>query len=174
MGRVHLGKRINMKSEIEIWARKLGEKLQAHDIMVATAESCTGGGVAYAITEISGSSAWFDRGFVTYTNQAKQQMLGVPSELILAHGAVSAEVVAAMAAGALAHSNAQLSVAISGIAGPLGGTPEKPVGTVWMGWARSGGEEPIRTRCFQFAGDRHQVREQAIVMALRGMCEFIQ
>ena len=109
-----------------------------------------------------------------FSQKAKQQMLGVPSELILAHGAVSAEVVAAMAAGALAHSTAQLSVAISGIAGPLGGTPEKPVGTVWMGWARSGGEEPIRTRCFQFAGDRHQVREQAIVMALQGMCEFIQ
>ena len=163
-----------MKSEIEIWARKLGEKLQVHDIMVATAESCTGGGVAYAITEISGSSAWFDRGFVTYTNQAKQQMLGVPSELILNHGAVSAEVVAAMAAGALAHSTAQLSVAISGIAGPLGGTAEKPVGTVWMGWARSGGEAQVRTHRFQFAGDRQQVREQAIVMALRGMCEFIQ
>ena len=163
-----------MKSEIEIWARKLGEKLQAHDIMVATAESCTGGGVAYAITEISGSSAWFDRGFVTYTNQAKQQMLGVPSELILNHGAVSAEVVTAMAAGALAHSTAQLSVAISGIAGPLGGTTEKPVGTVWMGWARSGGEAQVRTHRFQFAGDRQQVREQAIVMALRGTCEFIQ
>ena len=163
-----------MKSEIEIWARKLGEKLQVHDIMVATAESCTGGGVAYAITEISGSSAWFDRGFVTYTNQAKQQMLGVPSELILNHGAVSGEVVAAMAAGALAYSSAQLSVAISGIAGPLGGTAEKPVGTVWMGWARSGGEAQVRTHRFQFAGDRQQVREQAIVMALRGMCEFIQ
>ena len=163
-----------MKSEIEIWARKLGEKLQVHDIMVATAESCTGGGVAYAITEISGSSAWFDRGFVTYTNQAKQQMLGVPSELILNHGAVSGEVVAAMAAGALAYSSAQLSVAISGIAGPLGGTAEKPVGTVWMGWARSGGEAQVRTHRFQFAGDRQQVREQAIVMALRGTCEFIQ
>ena len=97
-----------------------------------------------------------------------------PSAAAMNHGAVSAEVVTAMAAGALAHSTAQLSVAISGIAGPLGGTPEKPVGTVWMGWARSGGEEPIRTRCFQFAGDRHQVREQAIVMALQGMCEFIQ
>ena len=163
-----------MNSEIESWARRLGEKLQAHAIMAATAESCTGGGVAYAITEISGSSAWFDRGFVTYTNQAKQQMLGVPSELILNHGAVSGEVVAAMATGALAHSNAQLSVAISGIAGPLGGTVEKPVGTVWMGWARSGGEAPIRTHRFEFAGDRQQVREQAIVMALQGMCDFIQ
>ena len=163
-----------MNSEIESWARRLGEKLQAHAIMAATAESCTGGGVAYAITEISGSSAWFDRGFVTYTNQAKQQMLGVPSELILNHGAASGEVVAAMAAGALAYSSAQLSVAISGIAGPLGGTAEKPVGTVWMGWARSGGEAQVRTHRFQFAGDRQQVREQAIVMALRGMCEFIQ
>ncbi len=163
-----------MNLEIVSWARALGEKLQAHGIMAATAESCTGGGVAYAITEISGSSAWFDRGFVTYTNQAKQQMLGVPNELILARGAVSAEVVAAMAAGALAHSNAQLSVAISGIAGPLGGTAEKPVGTVWIGWDRTGNEAPIRTHCFQFAGDRQQVREQAIVMALQGMCEFIQ
>ncbi len=165
---------MRMNLEIVSWARALGEKLQAHGIMAATAESCTGGGVAYAITEISGSSAWFDRGFVTYTNQAKQQMLGVPSELILAHGAVSAEVVAAMAAGALAHSNAQLSVAISGIAGPLGGTAEKPVGTVWMGWARCGGEAQVRTHRFEFAGDRQQVREQAIVMALQGMCEFIQ
>ena len=163
-----------MQESIAALAVQLGLALKERGWLACTAESCTGGGVAYAITEISGSSAWFDRGFVTYTNQAKQQMLGVPSELILAHGAVSAEVVAAMAAGALAHSSAQLSVGISGIAGPLGGTPEKPVGTVWMGWARSGGEEPIRTRCFQFAGDRHQVREQAIVMALQGMCEFIQ
>ena len=163
-----------MQESIAALAVQLGLALKERGWLACTAESCTGGGVAYAITEISGSSAWFDRGFVTYTNQAKQQMLGVPSELILAHGAVSAEVVAVMAAGALAHSSAQLSVAISGIAGPLGGTPEKPVGTVWMGWARSGGEEPIRTRCFQFAGVRHQVREQAIVMALQGMCEFIQ
>ena len=163
-----------MQESITALAVQLGLALKERGWLACTAESCTGGGVAYAITEISGSSAWFDRGFVTYTNQAKQQMLGVPSELILNHGAVSGEVVAAMAAGALAYSSAQLSVAISGIAGPLGGTAEKPVGTVWIGWARSGGEEPIRTRCFQFAGDRHQVREQAIVMALQGMCEFIQ
>ncbi len=163
-----------MQESITALAVQLGLALKERGWLACTAESCTGGGVAYAITDVPGSSAWFDRSFITYSNEAKQQMLGVPSELILAHGAVSAEVVAAMAAGALARSSAQLSVAISGIAGPLGGTPEKPVGTVWMGWARSGGEESIRTRSFQFTGDRHQVREQAIIMALQGMCEFIQ
>lgn len=163
-----------MNSEINIWARTVGEKLQARGIMAVTAESCTGGGVAFAITDISGSSAWFDRSFVTYTNLAKQQMLGVSADLLLTHGAVSQQVVAAMATGALTHSAAQVSVAISGVAGPLGGTPEKPIGTVWMGWARSGANAPVLTRCFRFVGDRQQVREQAILAALQGMCNFIQ
>lgn len=143
--------------------------------MASTAESCTGGGVAYAITDISGSSAWFDRSFITYTNVAKMQMLGVEEATLQTHGAVSQEVVRAMALGALRHSVAQLSVAISGIAGPQGGTADKPVGTVWFAWALSA--EPsasVVTECFHLSGDRRQVREQAIKIALQGMCKLIQ
>ena len=167
---------MNMTSEIELWARRLGQALAARGWMATTAESCTGGGVAYAITEISGSSSWFDRSFVTYTNAAKQQMLGVDAALILAHGAVSQAVVQAMALGALRHSQAQLSVAISGVAGPLGGSVDKPVGTVWMAWAHGVDLERavVSYHCFHFEGDRRAVRQQAILAALQGMCKLIQ
>ncbi len=166
-----------MNSEIEFWATKLGEYLTARRLMAVTAESCTGGGVAYAITEIAGSSAWFDRGFVTYTNLAKSQMLGVEPDLIRCHGAVSEAVVRAMAIGALCESSAQLSVAVSGVAGPGGGSELKPVGHVCFAWALKLPEE-TEIRCIsdvcQFSGDRKQVREQAILKALQNMCKLIQ
>lgn len=148
-------------------AQQLGHKLLARHWMVATAESCTGGGVAYALTEVAGSSAWVDRGFVTYTNEAKQAMLGVQSDTLESYGAVSESVVNEMTAGALSHSNASIAVALSGIAGPGGGTSSKPVGTVWIGWRTKDGRQ--RAQCFLFHGDRAHVRHQAIVEALTGL-----
>ena len=149
----------------------VGHALQARGLLLATAESCTGGGVAQAVTDIPGSSAWFERGFVTYSNGAKSGMLGVPAELIAAHGAVSEEVAAAMAQGTLAHSEAQVAVSTTGIAGPTGGVPGKPVGTVCFGWAMDG---RVQTQRLVFAGDRQAVREQAVAHALRELLRFIQ
>lgn len=163
-----------MDAEIITWATRLGELLQARGWMATTAESCTGGGVACAITAIAGSSAWFDRSFVTYTNQAKAEMLGIAAELIEQHGAVSQPVVEAMALGALTHSSAQLSVAISGIAGPGGATPDKPVGLVWFAWAAKEQEGRVFCEERRFTGNRDEVRQQAILAALQGMCKFIQ
>nr|WP_229507067.1 CinA family protein [Pseudoduganella rivuli] len=134
--------------------------------MLATAESCTGGGVAQAVTDIAGSSAWFDRGFVTYSNDAKAAMLGVPPGLIAQHGAVSEEVAAAMAAGAQANSGAQAALSTTGIAGPGGAVPGKPVGTVWFGWSVGG---VVQTERRVFDGDRQAVREQAVAHALQGL-----
>nr|WP_229498923.1 CinA family protein [Pseudoduganella ginsengisoli] len=134
--------------------------------MLATAESCTGGGVAQAVTDIAGSSAWFDRGFVTYSNAAKTAMLGVPAALIAQHGAVSEEVAAAMAAGAAGSSSAQVAVSTTGIAGPGGAVPGKPVGTVWFGWSVAG---VVQTERVIFDGDRQAVREQAVAHALQGL-----
>ncbi|MGL5977103.1 MAG: nicotinamide-nucleotide amidohydrolase family protein, partial [Aeromonas sobria] len=130
---------MKLDAEIEHLASELGRALGQRGWLAATAESCTGGGVASAITDIAGSSGWFDRGFVTYTNEAKQQMLGVSGETLAQHGAVSEAVVLEMARGALAHSSASISVAISGIAGPGGATEGKPVGTVWFALADSNG-----------------------------------
>ena len=149
----------------------VGQALQARGLLLATAESCTGGGVAQAVTDISGSSVWFERGFVTYSNGAKTSMLGVPAELIAAHGAVSEEVAAAMAQGTLAHSEAQVAVSTTGIAGPTGGVPVKPVGTVCFGWAMDG---RVQTQRLVFAGDRQAVREQAVIHALQGLLRFIK
>ncbi|MCB1773726.1 MAG: nicotinamide-nucleotide amidohydrolase family protein [Gammaproteobacteria bacterium] len=149
----------------------LAQGLLARGWHVACAESCTGGGIAAAMTDLAGSSAWFDRAFVTYSNQAKQEMLGVSGETLARHGAVSRETVVEMAAGALARSAAQLSVAVSGIAGPGGGTPDKPVGTVWFAWATEGaGAEPV---CQRFDGDRAQVRAAAVDYALAGLLERV-
>lgn len=136
-------------------------------LRISTAESCTGGWVAQEITALAGSSEWFEAGFVTYSNEAKQSMLGVPGQLFISDGAVSEPVVRAMAAGAISHSCAQLSVAISGVAGPGGGSEEKPVGTVWIAWQLEG-HEGVAER-FLFSGDRHQVREQAVNEALEGL-----
>lgn len=152
-------------------AQVLGEKLTNADLVATTAESCTGGGVAYAITEISGSSLWFDRSFVTYSNGAKIQMLDVEEHLIQEFGAVSKEVVNAMAIGAIKNSDADIAVAISGIAGPDGGTEEKPVGTVCIAWynAHSG----HKTETYLFVGDRSEVRTQAIRLALLGLIDNV-
>lgn len=140
--------------------------------MLATAESCTGGWVAQAATAIAGSSAWFDRGFVTYSNPAKTDVLGVPAALLARHGAVSEPVARAMAEGALARSRAQVAVAITGIAGPDGGTAEKPVGTVWFAWAMQG--QGTRAEQRRFGGDREAVRRQSVAIALEGLLATIR
>ena len=139
--------------------------------MLVTAESCTGGWVAQVVTSVSGSSDWFDRGFVSYSNYSKQEMLGIKPETLDRHGAVSAEVAKEMAVGALTNSRAQVSVAISGIAGPAGGTPNKPIGTVWLAWAMEGKE--ARCRSTHFAGDREMVRQQAVMAALQGIIDTV-
>jgi nicotinamide-nucleotide amidase len=138
--------------------------------MLATAESCTGGMIAAACTDLAGSSAWFDRGFVTYSNAAKTAMLGVDPELIATHGAVSEPVARAMAAGALAHAQAQVAVAVTGIAGPTGGSAEKPVGTVWLGYALPGA---VHTELQHFPGDRAAVRAATVQHALRRLVELL-
>ena len=140
---VHLSEALSFDADVAA----LGDTLRQRGWMLATAESCTGGLIAAACTALAGSSDWFERGFVTYSNEAKHELLGVPEALITAHGAVSAEVACAMAAGALAHSRAQIAVAVTGIAGPAGASPGKPVGTVWLALARiaSSIEEPSCT-----------------------------
>jgi len=155
------------ESAIDALARDLGAALAARDLMCATAESCTGGLVAGAITAIAGSSGWFDRGFVTYTNDAKQELLGVPSDLLAMHGAVSEPVARAMAEGALQRSRASLAVAVTGIAGPGGGSPAKPVGMVCFAWAATGAPTRVETR--HFGGDRTTVRRAAVSAALDGL-----
>ena len=151
-------------------AIRAGNRLRDTRLMLATAESCTGGMVATAITDISGSSGWFERGFVTYSNQAKIEMIGVPSELIDRHGAVSEPVARAMAEGALANSRAQVSLSITGVAGPGGGTPEKPVGMVSFGWSN---RLHTSVETLVFKGDREQIRVQAAVHALRGLLALL-
>tara|TARA_R110001583_G_C5633063_1_gene407203 strand:- start:511 stop:987 length:477 start_codon:yes stop_codon:yes gene_type:complete len=156
-----------MKSQIE----QLAAALVQRNWTLVTAESCTGGGVAWSLTELTGSSAWFEGGFVTYSNAMKQRALGVNASLLEAQGAVSQGCVEAMAAGALANSSAQLSVSVSGIAGPGGGTREKPVGTVWIAWARRDGV--CASNCFSFDGDRQSVRDQAVAEAIAGLLALI-
>ncbi len=151
---------------------QLGEALLAKGWMLTSAESCTGGGIAAAITEITGSSRWFDRGFVTYSNQAKQDMLGVALATLEKHGAVSEQTVQEMVTGALSCSEAQVSVAVSGIAGPGGGSAEKPVGTVCLAWEVEGQEPVIRTE--HFSGDRASVREQTVFCALQGLLDVVR
>jgi nicotinamide-nucleotide amidase len=143
----------------------LAQNLIAQKLSVSTAESCTGGMLSAACTDLAGSSLWFDRGFVTYSNAAKTDMLGVPASLIEAHGAVSEEVARAMAQGALLHSLAEWSVAVTGIAGPSGGSAAKPVGTVWLAWACKSKGLCVSQRQV-FAGDRKGVREATTALAL--------
>jgi len=159
--------KLGLNRQIEI----IGKRLIQRNWMLATAESCTGGGVAYALTSMPGSSQWFDRGFVTYSNQSKTDMLSVQNDVIQSCGAVSKEVVTAMTLGALQHSRAHVSLAISGIAGPDGGTLNKPVGTVWFAWA-SVDVEPV-TRCEQISGDRECIRNQAVSIALQGIVDLL-
>lgn len=147
-------------------ATRLGERLLPLRAQVSTAESCTGGGIAEAITRIAGSSAWFEVGYVTYSNRQKTALLDVSDMLFERVGAVSEEVVEAMVRGAQRHSAARFAVAVSGVAGPGGGSAEKPVGTVWLAWAD--GEQLFTQRC-QFAGDRTQVRSQTVERALTGL-----
>lgn len=142
---------------------------------VATAESCTGGWVAKAITDVAGSSAVFGYGIVSYSNGAKESMIGVQNQTLEDHGAVSSEVVEEMAKGTLRLSGADIAVAVSGVAGPDGGTKEKPVGMVWFGWAvRDGANALVDTRCEQFTGDRELVREASVAHALQGVRERIE
>lgn len=148
-------------------ARAAGAALKRRGWSAATAESCTGGGIAQALTTIGGSSEWFDRGFVTYSNDAKQELLDVSAATLAAHGAVSAETAAAMARGALAHASAEVAVSVTGVAGPTGGSAAKPVGTVWFGFAVRGGETHTRHRLF--TGDRQAIRRQAVLFALDGL-----
>lgn len=151
---------------------RLSHLLLAHNMMVVTAESCTGGGIARRLTDVPGSSLWFERGFVTYSNDAKREDLGVPAEVLERSGAVSEETAAAMAAGALARSHGHISVAVTGIAGPGGGSEDKPVGTVCFAWGTREGE--TRTARVVFDGNRAQVREQSELMAIQGLLDLME
>lgn len=152
-------------------AATVGQKLHEKGWMLTTAESCTGGWLAQLVTAIPGSSAWFDRGFITYSNQAKQDILGVNAGTLEAYGAVSEETVQEMATGALANSRAQISASISGIAGPGGGTRQKPVGMVCNGWSTSDGMT-LSSTC-RLSGDREEIRSRAVAAALRGLIELL-
>ena len=156
---------------MDILAAQVGGALKAHGLTLATAESCTGGGVAQAITDVAGSSAWFERGFVTYSDLSKQQMLGVSEATLSQHGAVSEATVREMVAGALANSTAQVALAVSGIAGPDGGTPDKPVGTVWFAWGIKHGATHAQRH--QINGNRVAVRAQATRIALQGVTDLL-
>jgi len=154
-------------NEIDDLSRRLGEACVRAKLTLATAESCTGGGVGEAITRTAGSSAWYDRGFVTYSYDAKVDLLGVKQETLGSHGAVSEAVAREMAMGALHQSSADVAVAVTGIAGPGGGTATKPVGLVWFAWACLDGE--VRTKFEVFGGERAAIRQQAVVEALKGL-----
>jgi len=156
-----------MDADLVALSEAVGAACRRRRLLLATAESCTGGWVAQVITHTSGSSEWFERGFVTYSNEAKTELLGVRDEIIEERGAVSPETAAAMAEGALKNSNALIALSITGIAGPTGGSPGKPVGTVCFAWCRIG--EPAESETAVFAGDREAVRRQAVVHALRGL-----
>jgi len=158
------------KEKMHDLAVKTGETLLEHGLSITAAESCTGGWIAKILTDIPGSSEWFERGFVTYSNQAKQEMLNVKSGTLQQHGAVSEETVKEMASGALFNSQGAVSVAVSGIAGPGGGTVEKPVGTVWLAWASG---ENLKTLHVHLSGDRSRIREQTVELALQGVMDLI-
>jgi nicotinamide-nucleotide amidase len=164
-------KETSVTNDIIELATKVGHALQEKGLLLATAESCTGGGVSHAITEIAGSTAWFDCGFVTYSNASKTELLDVPAALVAQLGSVSEEVAAAMAQGALANTNAHVAISTTGIAGPTGAVPGKPVGTVCFGWAKG---DHVHTERLVFAGDRQAVREQTVRHALQGLLRFIE
>jgi len=161
-----------MAIDVTTLAAELGEVLLERSWTITTAESCTGGLIAAAITDISGSSGWFEQGVVSYANDVKSRLLDVDLALIEAHGAVSESVVLAMARGAQMRADADVAVAVSGVAGPGGGSPEKPVGTVWLAWCVAG--LGTQASCFHFDGDRRAVREAALQQALRGTIERIK
>lgn len=153
-------------------ARRVGARLKKRGLRLATAESCTGGWIAQAVTAVAGSSEWFERGFVTYSNAAKKELLGVRASTLSRHGAVSEETAREMASGALARSRAQIAVAVTGIAGPGGGTRRKPVGTVCLAWARkrAGAQSALR----HFSGGRESVRRQSVAAALQGLLKRLE
>ena len=156
---------------IDSLAQQLGQGLMARNWRISTAESCTGGLIAGALTEISGSSTWFEQGVVTYSNEAKHGLLGVPAAVFDQHGAVSEACVLAMATGALRSRGADLAVSVSGVAGPGGGSADKPVGTVWLAWATA---DAVEAQLFLFKGSRHEVRKQAVVRALHGSIQRLE
>ena len=155
---------------MEELAKKVGERLKAAGAQLVTAESCTGGWVAQAVTAVAGSSGWFERGFVTYSNAAKQELLGVAKKTLQAHGAVSEETAREMAGGALRKSKGTIALAVTGVAGPGGGTPDKPVGMVCFAWADG---KKLRSETRRFSGDRDSVRRQSVIRALEGVLETL-
>lgn len=161
-----------MDNDLLQLAEILGRSLKANNCKIATAESCTGGLMAAVITEIPGSSYWFDRGVVTYSNTAKVQMLGVNPQTLVQYGAVSAETANEMAAGALANSEADWAISVTGIAGPDGGSEEKPVGTVYVSWQSKNGF--LEVEKLQLSGDRHHIRKRAITKAIVSMIEYLE
>lgn len=160
-----------MDSELQQLSIAVGQSLRARKLLLATAESCTGGWVAQTITAIAGSSEWFERGFVTYSNAAKEELLGVRPDTLREFGAVSEQTVREMVLGALDRSRAQVALAITGIAGPAGGSPQKPVGTVCFAWCLSGEPAVVTTRCL--AGDREAIRRQSVVLALSELLAMV-
>jgi nicotinamide-nucleotide amidase len=160
------------RDALETLAKRIGARLKARNLKLVTAESCTGGWIAQAATSVAGSSEWFDRGWVTYSNQAKKEELGVRAGTLSRHGAVSEETAREMAVGALARSRAQLAVAVTGVAGPGGGTRRKPVGTVCFAWSRKRGATESVVR--RFPGGRERVRRQSVAFALRGLLERLE
>lgn len=157
--------------DLQLLSEKVGQRLLADKLMLVTAESCTGGGIAATITDIAGSSQWFDRGFVTYTNQAKHEMLGVSEQILSSCGAVSEQTVIEMVQGALKKSQADIAVAVSGIAGPGGGSLEKPVGLVWHAWATR--NHQAVTQSEHYLGSRREVRAQTVETALNGILRLL-
>jgi nicotinamide-nucleotide amidase len=153
-------------------AERLAEALLLNRFTLVTAESCTGGGIAQSLTNIPGSSKWFDRGFVTYSNESKQELLGVSQDILTRFGAVSEECAAAMVEGAIGNSHADVGVSVTGIAGPDGGSADKPVGTVCFGWARRK-VETLSTQVI-FNGDRQEIRQQSILMAIQGLLDLLE
>lgn len=160
-----------MQSDIDQSVQLLVQRLLKNGERVATAESCTAGWIAKSLTDPAGSTAWFERGFVTYSNESKEEMLGVQQQTLIDHGAVSAATVEEMVAGALQKSHADWAVAVSGIAGPSGGSVEKPVGLVWFGWQHKNGKAQVESHVFE--GDREAVRAQTVVHALQGLSRLI-
>ena len=158
--------------ELRALAARVGQELMRHGYMLATAESCTGGWISKIITDVEGSSGWFDCGISAYSYEAKQALLGVRPETLIRHGAVSEETVLEMVSGAQSHSGAGVAVAVTGIAGPSGGTTDKPVGTVWIAWRRRGGYPKMQR--FHFDGDRESVRRQTVARALQGLLEILR
>jgi nicotinamide-nucleotide amidase len=159
-----------MNAELSALAQALGERLRAKRAVLVTAESCTGGWVAQAVTAIAGSSEWFERGFVVYSNAAKEELLGVSSQTLSSHGAVSEETACELARGALARSRGTIALAVTGVAGPAGGSAEKPVGLVCFAWATAG---RVKSEHQRFTGDREAVRWQSVMRALEGVLEML-